>query len=72
MFSLNIPTSIAELRAAIGTEYQAASEGIHTEIHRFLDWAEGKAAKLAEAKTLLEANGFEVTVHVAATPPAAT
>lgn len=66
---LSLPT-LAELRSMVGTEYQAASEGIHAEIHKFLDFVDFKSKRLAEAKALLEANGF--VVSSSESPPAAS
>lgn len=49
---------VSKAREWMVKEYGLANQ----DLHNFLDWVEQKQKKLDEAKTLLEANGFEVTV----------
>ena len=61
--------SIASLRASIGAEFKAATTEVESELHRFVDFIEGKAKSIADAEALLKANGFTV-VEPGAAPAA--
>lgn len=52
--------SIASLRATIGAEFKAATTEVETELHRFVDFLEGKQQRIADAEALLKAEGFTV------------
>jgi hypothetical protein len=51
---------ITKARQWLSTEYGLATQ----ELHDFLNWVEQKQKKLEDAKALLEANGYDVTVKV--------
>ena len=63
--------SIASLRAAVGAEFKAVTAETEAEVHRFINWVEGKAQRIADAEALLKAEGFTVVEPAAvASPPA--
>jgi predicted xylose isomerase-like sugar epimerase len=63
---MNMNLSIASLRA-LATE---AGHALESEVTKFIDFVEGKKAKLDEAKALLEAAGYTVAEAVLAAPVA--
>lgn len=63
--------SIASIRATIGAEFNAVTQEAQAELHRFVDFIEGKAQRIADAEALLKANGFTVVEPGAAQQGAA-